>query len=89
MSIAQGKGIERPRGPRRLLNECWPTYPRAVRAAPDPIQVEVRLEWEDREEWCAGRAIRWTRTVVCVAVWHPRVSPVQAVWVRAVDVRRI
>jgi hypothetical protein len=42
----------------------------------------------DGEEWCAGRAIRWTRDVVCVALWHNRITPVQAVWVRASDVRR-
>lgn len=59
-----------------------------MRAAPEPINVEVRLVWHDGDEWCAGRAIRWTRDVVCAALWHKRITPVEAVWVAPSDVRR-
>ncbi|TWE10488.1 hypothetical protein [Rudaeicoccus suwonensis] len=81
--------MEPPRGPDRLLNASWPKYPRAVKLAPEPIEVEVRLVWDDGEEWCRGRPDRWTQRHVSVKLWHPRVAPVQGVWVAPDDVRRV
>lgn len=78
MGIAEAG--HRPSGVRRPLNESWPSNPSRV---PDraSIPVTVRLVWDDGEQWVAGRATRWTRHHVFVALAHPRISPVQGVWV--------
>ena len=78
-----------------VTNESWPLrdrngqgHARGIHDRDDPIAVDVRIVWsEDGEEWVAGRAVRWTRTHVCVSVGDSRLQ-VPYVWVLAREVRR-
>jgi hypothetical protein len=48
-------------------------HARGVEDQPDPIDVEVRIEWTDgSEEWLSGRAHRWSKSHVFVRFQDPR-----------------
>ena len=89
------KAAQHRRGTQAVLNESWPLsdkageHARGIEDQPDPIDVEVRVEWaDDGEEWLLGRAHRWTASHVFVRFRDPR-SLTGFVWVRARDVRRL
>lgn len=79
----------------RILNESWPfsdsngRHARGIDDQPAANQRPcwVRLQFElDGHATLPGRAVRWNRSHVMVAVEDPRVSR-PGVWVRAHDVR--
>jgi hypothetical protein len=89
------KAVQHRRGTQAVLNESWPLsdkgeqHARGIEDQPEPIDVEVRIEWaEDGEEWVTGRAHRWTNSHVFVRVKDPQ-SLTGFVWVRARDVRSL
>ena len=89
------KAAQHRRGTLAALNESWPLrdkageHARGIEDQPEPIDVEVRIEWADGgEEWLPGRAHRWTASHVFVRFQDAR-SPTGFVWVRARDVRRL
>lgn len=60
-------------GTQAIANESWPLsdkaggHARGIEDQPEPIDVEVRIEWaDDGEEWLPGRAHRWTSSHVFV-----------------------
>ena len=82
-------------GTQTVLNESWPLsdkaggHARGIEDQPEPIDVEVRIEWpDDGEEWLQDRAHRWTKSHVFVRFQDPR-SLTGFVCVRARDVRRL
>ncbi|MGI9085373.1 MAG: hypothetical protein ACR2FE_08755 [Aeromicrobium sp.] len=86
----KGRGNES----QKILNESWPLsdkaggHARGIEDQPNPIAVEVLIEWAtDGEEWLAGSATRWTASHVFVRISDTR-SLTRFVWVRARDVRR-
>ena len=88
------KAAQHRRDAQAILNESWPLkdktggHARDIPDQPNPIDVEVRIEWaDDGEEWLAGRAHRWTSFHVLVRFQDSR-SATGFVWVRAKDVRR-
>ena len=88
------KAAQHRRGTRSVLNESWPLrdetgeHARGIVDQPEPIDVEVRIEWADGgEEWLRGRAHRWTKSHVFVRFQDSR-SATGFVWVQARDVRR-
>jgi hypothetical protein len=88
------KAAQHRRGTQSVLNESWPLsdkaggHARGIEDQPEPIDVEVRLEWaDDGEEWLRGRAHRWTKSHVFVRFLDTR-SAAGFVWVRSRDVRR-
>ena len=88
------KAAQHRRGTQPIVNESWPLTDRAgehargIEDQPEPIDVEVRIEWaDDGEEWLPGRAHRWTASHVFVRFEDSR-SLTGFVWVRARDVRR-
>jgi hypothetical protein len=89
------KTAQHRRDSQAVLNESWPLsdkaggHARGIEDQPEPIDVEVRIEWAtDGEEWLHGRAHRWTKSHVFVRFLDPR-SLTEFVWVRARDVRRL
>ncbi len=93
-NYGEPKAAQHRRGTRSILNESWPLrdkvgeHARGIEDQPDPIDVEVRIEWAGGgEEWLPGRAHRWTASHVFVRFQDPR-SATGFVWVRARDVRR-
>ncbi len=61
------KTAQHRRAAQPVLNESWPLsdkageHARGIEDQPDPIDVEVRVEWaDDGEECLPGRAHRWT-----------------------------
>lgn len=86
---------DRARGPDQwqdVTNEAWPPLgvARTLRDVPLDQQLEVvaRLVFAvDGEQYLPGRAIRWTRTNVCVMINDPRLQ-VSYVWLAPADVRR-
>ena len=77
------------RGTQAIVNESWPLsdkageHARGIEDQPEPIAVEVRIEWAaDGEEWLLGRAWRWTKSHVFVRFQDPR-SATGFVWVLA------
>jgi hypothetical protein len=87
-----------PPGPRHhsdraVLNESWPPLDVARRLKDVPrdrqIEVEARLVLPyGGEEWVRARAVRWTRTHVCVWVPDARLL-IPYVWLVPSDVRRV
>jgi hypothetical protein len=62
------KAAQRGRGTQVVLNESWPlsdetgAHARGIEDQPNPVDVEVRVEWAgDGEEWLRGRAHPWTK----------------------------
>jgi hypothetical protein len=81
-------------GTQHIPNESWPLrgktggHAHGSEDRPNPIDVEVRIEWaSDGEEWIAGSATRWTNSRVFVR-FADRRALTSFVWVRARDVRR-
>ena len=73
------KAAQHRRGTQTVLNESWPLsdkaggHARGIEDQPEPIDVEVRIEWaDDGEEWLSGRAHRWTKSHVFVRFQDPR-----------------
>jgi hypothetical protein len=88
------KSAQHRRGTQAILNESWPLsdkaggHARGIEGQPQPIDVEVRIEWaDDDEEWLLGSGSRWTASHVFVRFQDAR-SQTGFVWVRARDVRR-
>lgn len=88
-------GSDRP-NPRGLwqdvTNEHWPPaeVTKRLRDVPRDQQIDVivRVVFDvDGEQQLAGRAVRWTKDSVCVAVGDPRLR-VHYVWLAPADVRR-
>jgi hypothetical protein len=89
------KTAQHRRGAQVVLNESWPLsdkaggHARGIEDQPEPIDVEVRIEWAvDGEVWLRGRAHRWTKSHVFVRFQDAR-SATGFAWVRARDVRRL
>lgn len=81
-------------GVQQVLNQDWPLTrgdgTKHAEGIPDqpPRPVRARVVFEhDGEEWLQGRAQRWTRTHVFVAIMDARLQ-IGAVWLRVEDVRR-
>jgi hypothetical protein len=81
-------------GAQAVVNESWPLndksggHAHGIEDQPDPIDVEVRVEWaDDGEEWLRGLAHRWTNSHVFVRFEDSR-SATGFVWARARDVAR-
>lgn len=73
-----------------VTNESWPpgTIARTLRDADHAIDVTARVVFAlDGEQYLPGRATRWTRQHVCVAISDPRLQ-VSFVWLNPADVRR-
>ena len=75
------KAAQHRRDTQVVLNESWPLsdkaggHARGIEDQPDPIDVEVRVEWaKDGEEWLQGRAWRWTKSHVFVRFQYPRLA---------------
>lgn len=90
------RGYPRPDGPQRqkVLNEHWPLrdskgpHARGIPDQPNPIPVRARIVWEgDGEQWIEGKAGRWTRNAVFVALDDERLRAI-GVWLRPEDIRR-
>ena len=71
------KTTQHRRGTQEVLNESWPLsdkaggHARGIEDQPEPIEVEVRIEWaDDGEEWLRGQAARWTKSHVFVRFQH-------------------
>lgn len=86
---------DRPRGPQvwqQVLNEHWPSLEVSKRLKDVPagqrIDVVARLVFAvDGETYLPGRAVRWTRQHVCVAINDRRLQ-VPYVWLAPADVTR-
>lgn len=69
-------------------NQKWPANAREIRDQPQAIAVTARIVWaDDGEEWVDGRAIRWTRHHVLVAIDDPRCQTI-GFWLAPQDVKR-
>lgn len=86
---------DRPLGPQvwqRVLNKHWPQLEvsKRLKDVPTDQQIDViaRVVFAvDGEQHLAGRAVRWTRQHVCVAIDDPRLQ-VAYVWLAPADVTR-
>jgi hypothetical protein len=88
------KTAQQRRDAQAVLNQSWPLsdnaggHARGIEDPPEPIEVEVRIEWtDDGEEWLRGQATRWTRSHMFVRFQDSRPAT-GFVWVKARDVRR-
>jgi hypothetical protein len=71
------KAAQHRRGTQHVLNEPWPLkdksggHARGIEDRPNPLDVEVRIEWADGgEEWIAGSATRGRARTVFVRFQH-------------------